>query len=76
MGGKDFGFELRPDSQFVSKEGFREEIDQIRNNFQFVRSQTFNKGQCKIGLSIFIILSIFSHIFLGILLLQLKRNQV
>ena len=50
MGGKDFGFELGPDSQFVSKEGFREEIDQIRNNFQFVRSQTFNKRQCKIGL--------------------------
>ena len=76
MGGKDFGFELGPDSQFVSKEGFREEIDQIRNNFQFVRSQTFNKRQCKVGLGIFIIVNIFSNIVLGFLLTQLYSNQV
>ena len=76
MSRRDFEFALRPDSQFVSKEGFREELDQIKNNLQFVKSQTFNKRQCKVGLGLFILLSIISNIFLGILLFNVYKHQV
>ena len=43
MGRKDFGFELRPDSQFVPKEGIREEIDQIRLLYIFQLNRKVKK---------------------------------
>ena len=76
MSRRDLGLELRPDSQFVSREGFREELDQIKNNFQFLKSQTFNKRQCKMGLGLLIILSIFSYILLCVFLVRMYSSQV
>eukprot|EP00092_Neocalanus_flemingeri_P007592 GFUD01008194.1.p1 GENE.GFUD01008194.1~~GFUD01008194.1.p1 ORF type:complete len:252 (+),score=49.96 GFUD01008194.1:24-758(+) len=59
---------------FVSKETFRDEIDQLKNNFKFVRSQTFNKRQFKIGLGFFIILSVVSYVALGVTLWMTKKT--
>ena len=70
---REENLELKPESQFVTKESFREELDLVKNNLKFVRSQTFNKRQCQGALGIFIILSVAANIVLGFLL---YKNQV
>ena len=70
---REENLELKPESLFVTKESFREELDLVKNNLKFVRSQTFNKRQCQGALGIFIILSVAANIVLGFLLYM---NQV
>ena len=70
---RENNLELRPESQFVTKESFRGELDLLKNNLQFVKSQTFNKRQCTVGLVFFILLSVVANIVLGVFL---YKNQV
>ena len=70
---KDESFAERPEVKFVSKESFREEIDLLKNNFKFLKTQALNKRKWKYGLSTVIGLAV---ICFGVLSFFLYYNQV
>ena len=65
--------EVRLESEFVTRDSLREELDLFKNKLQFIQSQTFNKRQCTVGLGFFIVVSVAVNIVLGVLLV---KNQV
>ena len=67
----EHSIKLKPNSQFVTKENFRQELDLAKNKLDFVKGQTFNKRQCIVGLGFS--LSAIANVVLGI---YLYKNQV
>ena len=70
---QDKSFAERPEVKFVSKESFREEIDLLRNNFKFLKSQALNKRKWKYGLGTCICLAVIGF---GVVSFFLYHNQV
>ena len=71
---QDTNLDQKPEVKFVSKESFREEIDLLKNNVKFLKSQTFNKRKCIYGISLFVSINIICSGALGFLLYTSQSN--
>jgi hypothetical protein len=70
---QDKTFDQRPEVKFVSKESFREEIDLLKNNVKFLKSQALNKRKWLVSLIILFCLSVIGF---GVLSFFLYHIQV
>ena len=71
---QDTNLDQKPEVKFVSKESFRKEIDLLKNNVKFLKSQAFNKRQCIYGIGLFVSINIICLGALGFLLYTSQSN--